>query len=238
MNLGLGKKEDRTKTIILGVLLVGGAYSLYTNVFSGDSSAPATKQTVVTTPESGATNSLTGNSSLPPALRRGSGGRAGEFRPKLRGGRPEDRVDPTKMDPTLKLNLLTRVQAVPMEGGARNIFAFGAAAAAPTGPIPVVPKVQLAGKAPAGVPVIPLNVPGQPAPAPPIPFKYYGYSSVKGESRKRAFFLDGEDIIVAWEGDMIKNRYRVVHIGLTSVEMEDTQFKNKQSLQLAEDLAG
>jgi hypothetical protein len=43
---------------------------------------------------------------------------------------------------------------------------------------------------------------------------------------------------VAWEGEMIKNRYKVVHVGINSVEMEDVQFKNKQSLPLAEELAG
>ena len=50
-----------------------------------------------------------------------------------------------------------------------------------------------------------------------------------------AFFLDGEDIIVTWEGDMIKNRYKVVRVGVNSVEMEDTQFKSTQTLQLQED---
>jgi hypothetical protein len=38
---------------------------------------------------------------------------------------------------------------------------------------------------------------------------------------------------------MIKNRYKVLHIGLRTVEMEDTQFKNaKQSLPLMEDNSG
>jgi hypothetical protein len=83
-----------------------------------------------------------------------------------------------------------------------------------------------------------LGPPPEPA-APPIPFKYYGYSSVKGELRKKVFFLDGEDVIVVLEGDMIKNRYKVLHVGLRSVEMEDTQFKNgKQQLPLAEEVAG
>jgi hypothetical protein len=92
--------------------------------------------------------------------------------------------------------------------------------------------------APPPKPPVNLGPPPDPS-APPIPFKYYGYSSVKGEARKRAFFLDGEDVIVVWEGDTIKNRYKVVRVGLRSVEMEDTQFKNgKQQLPLAEELAG
>jgi hypothetical protein len=134
------------------------------------------------------------------------------------------------------------VQNVALEGGSRNIFQFGAAAPAtpaPTGPIPKVGKItpgQVANNKPPAPPVAP-GPPPEPV-APPIPFKYYGYSSVKGEARKRAFFLDGENVIVVFEGEMIKNRYKVVHVGLRSVEMEDTQFKNgKQALPLAEDVA-
>jgi hypothetical protein len=166
----------------------------------------------------------------------------GDFRPKIRDARPENRPDLTKIDPTIKLMLLARVQNVAMEGGSRNIFQFGAAApVVPTTPLPKVPKIipgqQVTAVTPTKPPVN-LGPPPEPT-APPIPFKYYGYSSVKGETRKRAFFLDGEDVIVVWEGDTIKNRYKVVRVGLRSVEMEDMQFKNaKQQLPLAEELAG
>ena len=64
-------------------------------------------------------------------------------------------------------------------------------------------------------------------------------SSARGDDRKRAFFLDGDEILVAAEGETLKrNRYRVVHIGVNSVEMEDTQFKQTQKLPLAEEAAG
>jgi hypothetical protein len=151
----------------------------------------------------------------------------------------EQRQDLTKIDPTIKLMLLARVQNVAMEGGARNIFQFGPAI--PIAPVtipkvgPITPRPPVAAASP---PPVNLGPPPEPS-APPIPFKYYGYSNVRGETRKRAFFLDGEDVIVAWEGDMIKNRYKVVHVGLRSVEMEDTQFKNgKQQLPLAEEVTG
>lgn len=245
MKLGIENKEDRRKVIALAVIVVvGGGYAYYSN-YAGDSSpAPsAPKPVVADGPKSSADTSggtLTGNAP-PPVTRRSLGGRGGsEFRPKLRDARPENRIDTAKVDPTLKLDLLARVQKVSLEGGARDIFRYGVATPppAPVGPIPKVGPIkpgapQIAGNQP------PANIGPPPTPPPPpIPFKYYGFSLVRGDARKRAFFLDGEDIIVTWEGDMIKNRYKVVRVGVNSVEMEDTQFKSKQSLPLVEDIIG
>jgi hypothetical protein len=56
--------------------------------------------------------------------------------------------------------------------------------------------------------------------------------------KKTAFFLDGDEISVAAEGDTVKKRYRVVRIGVNSVLMEDTESKRQQSLPLTEDLPG
>jgi hypothetical protein len=118
------------------------------------------------------------------------------------------------------------------------LFQFGAA------PPPVsLPPIQNVGKIPIGkhpAPPPPVT-PQQPVialkpVAPPIPFKYYGYSNGRDSSRKRAFFLDGEDIIIASEGELIKKRYKLVKIGVNSVTMEDTQFSSQQTLPLAEDL--
>jgi hypothetical protein len=52
--------------------------------------------------------------------------------------------------------------------------------------------------------------------------------------------LDGEDIIIAGEGDMVKKRYKIVRIGVNSAVVEDTQFKsnNQQTLPLEAEMAG
>jgi hypothetical protein len=234
VKLDIGKKEERWKLYVLGVLVVGGAfYALWPDSSASTPSVnKAGTKAAIPTPDS--TSEAT-------PRRRVTGRVAGDFRPKLRDPRPENRPDLTKIDPTIKLMLLARVQNVAMEGGARNIFQFGSAA--PVAPLllPKVPPIKLGTQVTDAKPPAPVNSGPPPEPsAPPIPFKYYGYSNVKGEARKRAFFLDGEDVIVTWEGDMIKNRYKVVHVGLRSVEMEDTQFKNnrKQQLPLAEEVAG
>ena len=68
--------------------------------------------------------------------------------------------------------------------------------------------------------------------SPPIPLRFYGYTTQARQGAKRAFFLDGEDILVASEGDVVKKRYRVVRIGVNSVLVEDLEFKQQQTLPL------
>jgi hypothetical protein len=119
---------------------------------------------------------------------------------------------------------------VNLEGGERNLFQFGAAPAPKTPEPKIVPK-------PAGPAAIAANAPPETPskpPPPPIPLKFYGYSSQAQQTDKRAFFLDGDDIIVASEGQVIKSRYKVVRIGINSVVVEDVQFQHQQTLPLEE----
>ena len=82
--------------------------------------------------------------------------------------------------------------------------------------------------------------PGTPVtpPPPPITLKYYGYIAQRADGRKRAFFLDGDDILVAAEGELLKRRYKVVRIGVNSAIVEDMQFNNTQTIPLQEETAG
>ena len=74
-----------------------------------------------------------------------------------------------------------------------------------------------------------------PPQAVPINVKYYGWAAPSGSERKRAFFLDGDDVIVKAEGESIKGHYRVVRIGPTSVVVVDTNDKLEQTLKKVED---
>lgn len=234
MKVVLKKKEDKKKVWFLAALGVIALWLLYTNVLSDSSSSTPSASGTAASPARPL------DASTPVNIRRRGVTSQREFTPTLGSRRPEDRVDPAKVDPTLRLDLLAKVQNVPLEGGSRNLFQFGVAAPPPdTTPLPKVGKIAI--KNPVAVVAAPPPMPTGPPPVPPppaIPLKYYGYSNARGESRKKAFFLDGDDIIVAWEGDMVKNRYKVVHVGVNSVEMEDTQFKNKQTLPLAEEAIG
>ena len=158
-----------------------------------------------------------------------------DFRPTLK--LPEG-TDVSRIDPTLKLELLARLQSVPMEGGSRSLFEFSQPPAPKTPPPPVKPinpgPVTAAGNTP---PLAPPADPPKPPP-PPIPLKFYGYVNNARGGPRRAFFLDGDDIFVAGEDELIRNRYKIVRIGVNSAVVEDTTNKNQQTLPLVVELAG
>lgn len=234
MSVVVKKKSEKNKMYALGGLVLVAGYLLWSNLGSDQPTAPAAGNTArsatpITVTDPGST----------PAQRRGLTAKgSADFRPRLGSKRPEDRIDPNKVDPTLRLDLLAKVQSVTLEGGSRNLFQFGVAApVVPLTPIPKVGKIPVNGPVAAAPPPVAPGPPPVPQ-APPIPLKYYGFANAKGEPRKKAFFLDGEDILVAREGDTLKSRYKIVRIGVNSVEMEDIQFKTKQTLPLEAELAG
>ena len=235
-----GAEKEKKKVVFLVVLTVAAAYLLYSNVFSsapgsvpgaspGASKArPATldARPAAATPASG----TAANSGRTAASRRTSQ----EFRPVWKR---KTTVDTSTIDPKLRLDLLAKVQSVEIGQAERNLFQFGVAAAPalPKEPRPIIPKTldqirqEQEAAAAAQVPPPPL----------PIPLKYYGYTAQRIDGHKRAFFLDGDDIFVAAEGDVVKRRYKVVRIGINSAVVEDTQLNNTQTLPLlAEESAG
>ncbi len=225
---------DRKRLLLLGGLALVGIYVVWTNVFSSDSSsetAPVARVSPVAAPAAASAKATM------IARRVAGGARPTEWKPIIDPGA----IDPLKADPTLRLDLLAKVQNVEVSGPQRNLFQFGEAPKPAEGPMPVVGRIPVGGAPhlpPSGV-----AVPSGPAlvAAPPaITLKYYGFSNPRANAnRKRAFFLDGDDIIMASEGELIKKRYRLMKIGVNSVTMEDTQFKNnQQTLPLAEDVAG
>ncbi len=109
------------------------------------------------------------------------------------------------LDPTLRFDLLKSSEDVTYKGTGRDIFRSQAAEA----PLPKpLPPDQHPGVAP------------PPPPPPPIPLKFYGFASRK-DGNKRIFLAKGEDIFVAREGDIVDRRYKVLHIGTNSVEVQD-----------------
>ncbi len=235
--------NDKKKVVFLGLLVFVALYFLYTNMLSGPSAeetagsatpartgAVAAPSPAVAMPESAA----------PPPRAAINRSRSEEFHPVLHPKRAEDRIDPTKIDPTLRLDLLAKVQAVDLAGGSRNLFQVGP----PPPPPPPKPAEVLKGKEPkialkpAKAAEAPKTTTPVEPPPPPIPLKYYGFSTARDNGRKTAFFLDGDNILLAAEGQTLNRRYKVVRIGPTFVVMEDTQSKHQQNLPLAPELAG
>jgi hypothetical protein len=109
------------------------------------------------------------------------------------------------LDPTLRFDLLKSSEDITYKGTGRDIFRSQAEE-------PALPKPLPPDKQP--------NTVQTPPPPPPIPLKFYGFASRK-DGNKRIFLSKGEDIFVAKEGDIVDRRYKIVHIGSNSVEVQD-----------------
>jgi len=240
--------EPKKLAVLIGLLLFAGVYYfMNSDDTSGPprearSAAPATAANPAAPKSADSPKMAMPDLAKPAAPNRARAQREAsqEFRPTLKPKRPEDRPDPTTVDPTLQLALLTRLQSVDLKGGStRSLFDFSAPPV-PKAPDPkkIIPgkKGTDVAKAPPPVAPPPSTPPGPPPPppAPKIPLKFYGFIANAKAGTKKAFFLEGEDIFVASEGDTVKKRYKVIRIGINSVVMEDTEFKSQQTLPLEE----
>ncbi len=216
------------KLAALAALVVTAGYLVYSNLFSGEE-RPAARPAARPGPQATLSRDLDPTPASEPRAPAPPRSRSLEFRPALRSGRAAEGPDPFSADPTLRLDLLARVQAVTIEGGERNLFQFGPPPAPKPSEVKVIPKPV--GPAPAEN--NPPESPAKPPPA-PIPLKFFGYSSEARAGQRRAFFLDGDEILVAGEGELIKRRYKVVRIGINSCVVEDVEQKYQQTLPLEE----
>jgi hypothetical protein len=231
MNLGL---ENKRNTAVLGVVVLVLGYFLYQNVLSGPSLPPASSRPASATASVDAPPTISASSGQTAPRAQAMRGRNEEFHPALHPKRQEDRPDLSRIDPQLHLELLAKLQKVAEEGSGRNLFQFGppppppekkgADSKLPGGPEPIVPRG----------PVTPLPT-AAPPPPPPPPFKYYAVLTERRTGRKTAFFLEGDEIYKAAEGELVKKRYRVLRIGVNSVVLEDTELKRQSTLPLVED---
>jgi hypothetical protein len=140
-------------------------------------------------------------------------------------------IDPTHgdIDPTLRLDLLDRLTNVKMVGAGRSLFAMGTAPVAPVlarAKGPIIQPAPIPGPPPAPVAA------GPPPPV-PIALKFYGYiRPATVGAPKRGFFLDGDVILVASEGEILKQRYRIVSLKENKATFEDTATKIQQDVAL------
>lgn len=131
-------------------------------------------------------------------------------------------VEP-RLDPTLDLNLLVQSEDIKYAGNGRNIFVAGS--------LPTIEKPK--GRGVTDQAQAEIHMPPPVPPPPPINLKFFGFANKPGEAR-RVFLVQGEDVFIAGEGDIVDRRYRVLHISNTAVEMEDVLNNNKQSIPLTQ----
>ena len=246
--------EEKKKVWALSILGFVALYLIYTNVIADSSPSappPAPKPAATTARERAIAAAATSTetpasapqpSTAPRAFAAATHTRSDEFHPALHSKRKEDQIDPMTVDPTLRLDLLAKVQGVKLDGGQRNLFQFGdpepAAVAKLVGPeAKVVPKPREKMGPREYVPPVPPPPPPPPQAAPFTP-KYYGLATKRVNGKKTAFFLDGEDIILANEGMTVKRHFRIVRINADTVVIEDTDVKRDQTVRISEDAGG
>lgn len=108
----------------------------------------------------------------------------------------------------------------------RNIFIAGPVVPVNSGPAGVVAKAV---KPPPDLPTV--HRPPEPPP-PVLTMKFFGYGALPTSGPRRAFLLDGEDIHIVEEGDVVQNHIRITHIGNDRIEYEDTVTGKKNSTNL------
>ncbi|MGB6483931.1 MAG: hypothetical protein WBE86_10645 [Candidatus Acidiferrales bacterium] len=125
-------------------------------------------------------------------------------------------------DPSLRLDLLERIQKEEYNGQHRNIFSEE--------PLPPPPEVLAAQRAAQQGPVAP-----PPPPPVTVPATFYGIVTDPATGNRRACFSASNDnIYILAEGGTLLNQFRVVKIGNNTVEMQEISSGRSTTLTLPE----
>jgi hypothetical protein len=125
----------------------------------------------------------------------------------------------SKLDPSLRTDLLKGSEDVAYQGSGRDIFHTQAEPK----PEDTQDKTE--------DPRVTKDEAPPPPPKPTIPLKFYGFASAN--NRKQIFLSQGEDIFVAKEGDIVKGRYKIVHVNNNNVEIQDVLANFSQQIPLS-----
>lgn len=105
--------------------------------------------------------------------------------------------------------------------GHRDLFDFGA----PPTPPPTPPPVTMA----TPVPVI---APPTPTPLPPLNIRYVGILEDKRGLKVAVFLTEREEVLTGQAGQLIGNRFRIVRIGLESVDIQEAGSEHTRRIPL------
>lgn len=125
----------------------------------------------------------------------------------------------SSLDPTLHPERMALAENTRYTGTSRNIFSKDSMSPAAIAAIEK-PIASVRTATPTG-----------PPPPPPINLKFYGFATEEN-GQKMVFLLDGEDVFIAKQGDIVEGRYKVVRIESGAVVMDDLSYNNEQTLQL------
>ena len=203
-----GGSEDRNKIIAVAAFLIIALAVLYWEVYGGTSTPAPAPVVEVTAPAS------IPNETAPQAVH----GRAAKTLGTTSAG----------LDPSLHMGAMLVSEAVEYSGSGRNIFS-GASEPPPI----VIPKPVASARPVANLPPPPTTPqPYVPPPPPPIPLKFFGFE-IPPNGTRQAFLLDGDTVVLANAGDIVRRRYHVLAIDAKSITVEDMLDNNKQKLPLS-----
>jgi hypothetical protein len=77
------------------------------------------------------------------------------------------------------------------------------------------------------------QAPPAPSGPPPIPLRFIGIVDEITRHLKLAVLSDGRNVFYGREGDIIEGRYRIVRIGLESIEMAHVDGRGQQTIRLS-----
>lgn len=124
--------------------------------------------------------------------------------------------------PDVHLQALEQERPKPVDEPQRDLFRFKPKAP-PRPPAPVRQAAGAQGSAPPA---------GPQAPA-PIPMRFIGLVEAQDHAKKIAILSDGQGIYRGQEGDIIEGRYRILRIGIESVDMAYLDGRGRQTIRLS-----
>jgi hypothetical protein len=211
--------ESRKKTITAGAL---GAVALccifyaYSALFGGSSSAPPPTIAPINRPAATA----------PEANTRVAAQQANRSsQSTTMAGVDAERLASTSasLDPTLDERAMHRTESLVYSGTGRNIFSLIYTP-------PVILPTHVPAPRPKPVPGPPPPPPGPPPP-PPIDLKFFG-TARRVNGMVQAFLLQGDNVYLASAGEIVGHKYKIISINLNSIQVEDLQNSNTQTLPL------
>ncbi len=206
--MNLKSSEDRKKIAAMAGFAVIAAGIVYYEVFyTGTPATPAPSPAAVSASATAADNAAA------PA-------------PAAAAGKPAKALGTTSssLDPTLHMEAMLVSESVEYAGSGRNIFSPNSAPPVVKIPPPIAPARNVVVNTPPPPP------PGPPPP-PPIDLKFFGFET-SASGKRQAFLLHDDNVYLASAGDVVLRRYRVIAIEARSIQVEDLQNNNKQTLPL------
>jgi hypothetical protein len=125
--------------------------------------------------------------------------------------------------PDVHLDALSAERPRPGTTGQRDLFRFKPKAPPPAPEAPRNATMQ---------PPAPAAPPGPP-PLPPIAMRFIGLVEATDPAKKIAILTDGRGLYEGSEGDIIEGRYRILRIGVESVDIAYLDGRGRQTIRLS-----